>query len=96
MPELFEFIRYLVTLYIYVIIASAILSLMLAFNVVNSRNQFVQSLWQAMLAVTEPLLRPIRRLMPNLGVIDFSPVVLIIACVGIRDFLIPFLYRILT
>ena len=80
MIELLGFISSLITLYIYVIIAGAVMSWLIAFNVVNPYNQFVRSIWQALNAMTEPLLRPIRRWMPDLGGIDISPVVLILAC----------------
>jgi YggT family protein len=70
----------LITLYVYIIIAGAVMSWLIAFNVVNPYNQFVRAVWQGLNAMTEPLLRPIRRLMPDLGGIDVSPVVLILAC----------------
>ena len=93
MIELLGFIQYVITLYMYVIIASVILSWLLAFNVINGQNQFVRSLGYAFYAVTEPLLRPIRAFMPDLGGIDISPIILLIGCVGVRDFFIPFLAR---
>jgi YggT family protein len=93
MIELLNFISMLITLYIYIIIASAVMSWLIAFNVVNPYNQFVRSLWQAFNAVTEPLLRPIRRLMPDLGGIDISPVILIIICWFIQGVLLPVLAR---
>jgi YggT family protein len=80
MHEILDFISRLVSLYIYIIVAGAVLSWLIAFNVLNPYNQFVRSIWQAINAVTEPLLRPIRRYMPDLGGIDISPVVLIIGC----------------
>ena len=80
MIELLNFINTLITLYVYIIIAGAVMSWLIAFNVVNPYNQFVRSIWQGLNALTEPLLRPIRRWMPDLGGIDISPVVLIIAC----------------
>jgi YggT family protein len=93
MLELLNFISALITLYIYIIIAGAVMSWLIAFNVINPYNQFVRSLWQALNAVTEPLLRPIRRRMPDLGGIDISPVVLIIACWFIQGVLLPVLAR---
>ena len=93
MIELLGFISSLITLYIYIIIAGAVMSWLIAFNVVNPHNQFVRSLWQALNAVTEPLLRPIRRLMPDLGGIDISPVILIIVCWFIQGVLLPVLAR---
>ena len=69
----------LIWAYIYALVASAVLSWLIAFNVVNTRNQFVHMVWDLLYRFTEPGLRPIRRLMPNLGGIDISPVLLIIA-----------------
>ena len=89
MLELLGFISSLITLYIYIIIASAIMSWLIAFNVINPYNQFVRSLWQALNAVTEPALRPIRRFMPDLGGIDISPVVLILLCGFLQVVVLP-------
>jgi YggT family protein len=80
MVRLLDFLSSLITLYVYIIIAGAVMSWLIAFNVVNPYNQFVRSIWQGLNAMTEPLLRPIRRFMPDLGGIDVSPVVLILAC----------------
>ena len=80
MARLLDFISFLITLYVYIIIAGAVMSWLIAFNVVNPYNQFVRAVWQGLNAMTEPLLRPIRRFMPDLGGIDVSPVVLILAC----------------
>ncbi|MCB9947784.1 MAG: YggT family protein [Rhodospirillaceae bacterium] len=65
-------------IYVWVVIASAILSWLVAFNVVNTRNQFVYSLGTMLHRLTEPALKPIRRFLPNLGGIDISPVILIL------------------
>lgn len=85
MIELLGFISYLITLFVYIIIAGAIMSWLIAFNVINPYNQFVRALWQGLNAVTEPFLRPIRRLMPDLGGIDISPLVLILVCFFIQS-----------
>jgi YggT family protein len=77
---LLSFISYLIQLYVYVIIAGVILSWLMAFGVVNPYNQTVRTIWQVLNAVTEPLLRPIRNILPNLGAIDLSPIVLLLAC----------------
>lgn len=63
---------------IWIIIASAIMSWLIAFNVINLYNQFVRSVWNALNAVTEPVLAPIRRMLPDLGGVDISPLVLIL------------------
>jgi YggT family protein len=69
---------YLLSIVIWIIIIQFILSLLIAFNVINTYNPFVRSLTHALDVITEPLYRPIRRLLPNLGGIDFSPMVVII------------------
>jgi YggT family protein len=85
MLSVLDFIdRYLIDLLIWIIIASAVLSWLIAFNVVNPYNQFVRSLWELFQRVTEPMLRPIRRLLPDMGGIDVSPVILILILIFIR------------
>ena len=85
MLSVLDFIdRYLIDLLIWIIIASAVLSWLIAFNVVNPYNQFVRSLWELFQRVTEPMLRPIRRLLPDMGGIDVSPVILILVLIFIR------------
>jgi YggT family protein len=84
MIPLLLFVDYLINLYEYVIIASVIFSWLIAFNVINAHNPFVRTVWQALGAVTEPLLRRIRRFMPDLGGLDISPVVLLLACFFVR------------
>ncbi len=78
MVPLIGFIVYVIQLYIWVIIASAILSWLIAFNVVNTSNRFVYSVADMLYRVTEPALRPIRSILPDLGGIDISPVILIL------------------
>src|SRR6185312_9814703 len=84
LPILYFIDQYLIDLFIWVIIGSAILSWLIAFNVVNPYNQFVRSLWDLFNRITEPFLRPIRRMLPDMGGIDVSPVVLILILVFIR------------
>jgi YggT family protein len=71
-------IHTLIWAYIYVLIGAAVLSWLIAFNVVNSYNSTVRMIWDFLYRVTEPALAPIRSIMPNLGGIDISPVILII------------------
>ena len=89
MLELLGFISYLITLYVYIIIAGAVMSWLIAFNVINPYNQFVRSIWQGLNALTEPVLRPIRRRMPDLGGIDISPLVLILILFFIQSVVLP-------
>jgi len=85
MLELLGFISLLLTLYIYILFAAAIMSWLIAFNVVNPRNQFVAMLADFLYRITEPVLRPIRALLPNLGGIDISPVIVILIIVFIQS-----------
>lgn len=75
---LYQIIDYLISIIVFVVIVQFVLGLLISFNVVNTHNQFVSALWTALNAILEPMLRPIRRIMPNTGAIDFSPMVLII------------------
>jgi YggT family protein len=77
----------LLELYIWVIIASVILSWLVAFNVVNRGSPFVNQVGEFLHRATEPALRPIRNLLPNLGGIDISPVILIILIIFVRRLL---------
>jgi YggT family protein len=96
MIELLGFISYLITLYIYVVLANVVMSWLIAFNVVNLHNPFVRSVWQALNAVTEPLLRPIRRHMPDLGGIDISPIVLLLAAYFVQAVVLPNVARLVV
>jgi YggT family protein len=71
-------------LYIWVVIAAAIFSWLVAFNVVNTRNQFVGAIGEFLYRVTEPVLRPIRNMLPNLGGIDISPIILFLIIIFIQ------------
>ena len=71
-------INIVIEIVIWLVIASAIMSWMVAFGVVNMRNQFVRMIVETLYRLTDPILRPIRRLLPDLGGIDISPVVLLV------------------
>lgn len=71
----------IITIYIWLLIASAVLSWLVAFNVVNTRNPIVHSIGEFLYRITEPALRPIRSVLPNLGGIDVSPVILILGLI---------------
>ena len=75
------------SLYWWVIIASAVFSWLYAFNVVNPRNEFVGTIGNMLYRLTEPALRPIRRFMPDLGGIDISPVILLLIIYFVRQLL---------
>lgn len=71
-------IGYLMTILSTVVIIQFILSLLISFNVVSLSNNIVASIWQALTVILDPFLRPIRKIMPDTGMIDFSPMVLLI------------------
>ena len=75
---LYEIISYLINIIVVVVIVQFVLSLLISFNVVNLHNNFVAAIWQAVNAILEPVLAPIRRIMPSTGSVDLSPMVLII------------------
>lgn len=89
MIEFLGFISYVLTLYLYVVIAMAILSWLIAFNVVNTRNPVVNMIAEFLYRVTEPVLRPIRNMLPDLGGIDISPVILFLIIIFIQSVIIP-------
>jgi len=74
----------LLEFFVYLLIAQAIMSWLLAFNVVNYRNQVVRTIWEFLARITEPLLRPIRRILPSFGGIDLSPLVLILIIIFLQ------------
>jgi YggT family protein len=92
MRALLEVIQIVLELYVYLLIASAILSWLIAFNVVNTRNQFVASVGEFLYRITEPLLAPIRSVMPNLGGLDISPIILILIIYFIQRVITLYIY----
>jgi YggT family protein len=84
MRALFLVIDLALELYIYLLVAAAVFSWLIAFNVVNTRNQFVGMVSEFLYRITEPALRPIRRRMPNFGGIDISPLILVFIIIFIR------------
>lgn len=85
MQSLLILITQVIQIYIWVIIAAAILSWLIAFNVVNVSNRFVYTVVDVLNRLTEPALRPIRRVLPDLGGIDLSPVVLLLLLFFIQN-----------
>jgi len=75
---LFEIVGYLISVIVMLVIVQFVMSLLISFNVVNMHNDFVAAVWRAINALLEPILAPIRKIMPDTGAIDFSPMVLIV------------------
>lgn len=92
MRSLLYIILLVLDIYIWLLIAAAVLSWLVAFNVVNTRNQFVGMIGDFLYRITEPVLRPIRNLLPGLGGIDVSPVILILIIILLKDVIVRYVY----
>jgi YggT family protein len=92
MRAILDIILLVLQIYIWLLIASAVLSWLVAFNVVNTRNQVVAMLGEFLYRITEPLLRPIRAILPNLGGIDVSPVILILLILLLENVIVRYIY----
>lgn len=92
MRAILDIILLILELYIWLLIAAAVLSWLIAFNVVNTRNQFVAMVGDFLYRITEPLLAPIRRMMPSLGGIDISPVILILIIILVQRLIAYYIY----
>ncbi|MDX3807827.1 YggT family protein [Bosea thiooxidans] len=79
-------------IYVWILIASAVLSWLIAFNVINTRNQFVATVWDMLYRMTEPVLRPIRERLPNMGGIDISPIILLLIIYFIQSVIVRYIY----
>jgi YggT family protein len=93
MQSLYNLIYTIIQLYIFVIIAAAVMSWLVAFNVLNTHNRFVAVVYDMLNRLTEPALRPIRRILPNLGGIDISPVILILLLIFLQNLLLEYFIR---
>jgi YggT family protein len=87
-----DVIMLVLQLYWYVVLAMIIMSWLISFNVVNTRNEFVNQVWRALNALTEPVLRPIRRVLPNFSGLDLSPLVLFLIIIFIQQVIIRYIY----
>ena len=84
---LFGVLDLLLRVMMYVIIVQAILSWLVAFNVINTYNDFVRSFLNALDRITEPLYRPFRKILPDFGGLDFSPIVVLLIIWGLQRLL---------
>ncbi|HVQ07342.1 MAG TPA: YggT family protein [Allosphingosinicella sp.] len=82
--SLFQILDVLLQVLMWIIVIQAILSWLVAFNVINTHNDFVRSFLNAIDRLTRPLYRPIRKLLPDFGGIDFSPIVVILLIYVLR------------
>jgi YggT family protein len=86
---LVQIVDYLLWILLWIIIIQAILSWLIAFNVINTHNDFVRQVLYALNRMTEPLYRPIRRIMPDFGMLDFSPLVVLLVIQILRSIVLP-------
>jgi YggT family protein len=92
MRAVLDIVLLVLQIYIWLLIAAAVLSWLVAFNVVNTRNQVVHMIGDMLFRLTEPLLRPIRSMLPNLGGIDVSPVILILLILFLENVIVRYVY----
>lgn len=95
MRAILDIVLIVLDLYVWLLIASAILSWLIAFNVINTRNAFVDTVWRAVNSITEPILRPIRRVIPPMGGMDLSPIIVFIIIFFLQSFIANDLPRML-
>ncbi|MFT4934201.1 MAG: YggT family protein [Pseudoalteromonas distincta] len=79
----------LIELLTWAIIINAVLSWLVAFDVINLRNQFVYNIARALEAITAPVMRPVQRIIPPLGGVDISPIIVILVLMGVQRFILP-------
>ena len=89
MVHILNFVNIIINLIWWIVIISAVMSWLIAFNVINRNNQVVWTVWDSLNRITEPMYRPIRRLLPNTGAIDFAPLVLLIILIFIQVVVLP-------
>lgn len=92
MRAILDVILLALDLYTWIIIASAVLSWLIAFNVINIRNDVVRMIWNGIYQLTEPVLAPIRRRLPDMGGIDISPIVLLLGVFLIQRIIAYYIY----
>lgn len=91
MQSLVSLLSTVIDIYVWLLIASAILSWLVAFNIVNTSNQFVSTIGQFLHRITEPVLRPLRQVIPAIGGLDVTPIVLILLLYFIRNLMWEYL-----
>ena len=87
--SIIQIVDILLRLLMWIIIVQAVLSWLVAFNVVNTHNDFVRQLLYALGRMTEPFYRPIRRILPDFGALDFSPLVVLLIIQIMRSVVLP-------
>ena len=89
MVSIIQILYILLNVVWWIIVVQAVLSWLIAFNVINTQNDFVRSIWQALDKMTEPLYRPIRKIMPDFGALDLSPMVVLLILYVLMNVILP-------
>jgi YggT family protein len=92
MRAILEIILLILELYWWILLAMIIFSWLISFSVINTRNQFVETVWRVLTALTDPVLNPIRRTIPSFGGLDISPIILFILLYFIQRVIILYIY----
>jgi len=90
---LLDIVAILLNILWWIIIVQAVMSWLIAFNVINTHNDFVGQLWYVLDRITEPLYRPFRRIMPDFGGLDLTPMAVLILLIIMQQAVLPYLYR---
>ena len=86
---LLQIVQVVLNIVWWIIVIQAVLSWLIAFNVINTHSDFVRSVWTALQRMTEPLYRPIRRILPDFGALDISPLVVLLILYILQNIVIP-------
>jgi YggT family protein len=92
MRVILDVILIILSIYWWVLLAMIILSWLISFNIVNTRNQVVDQIWRVLVSLTEPVLAPIRRMLPRFSGIDISPIVLFLIIFAVEQVIIRYIY----
>lgn len=93
---LYQVLQILLTAALWIIIIQGVMSWLVAFNIINLSNDFVRTVWVALERMTEPLYRPIRKFMPDLGALDISPMVVLLIIIILRGPILENLFSLLA
>lgn len=95
MVLIIQIVQVLLNVLWWIVMVQAIMSWLLAFNVINLYNETVRAIWQALEKITDPIYRPIRRIMPDFGALDLSPMVVLLIIYILSTRVIPYFYQML-
>ncbi len=92
MQTVYQLLQFALNILWWAIIIQAVLSWLIAFNVINTSNDAVRQVWQALNKVLEPLYRPIRRILPDFGALDLAPLVVLLLLIAVQSIVLPNLF----